>query len=190
MIQQHTNFSSTSAVALYKTMNSFLVAIGGWKITVTLDQSAWRILLRHDFPIDDGSRDKSIQFVFERWEMICGVQRAAGGGKMADGGPDERQCIGSINRALKRYGSTCNHVKRPPSDGCVRAVIRHEIEEGDTLQGLALKYGTTVRRPLSRCTHLSFLGTLHFQTLVFFSFVMQGLIKRTKRGQYLQNLAE
>lgn len=71
--------------------------------------------------------------------------RRAGGGKMADGGPDERQCIGSINRALKRYGSTCNHVKRPPSDGCVRAVIRHEIEEGDTLQGLALKYGTTVR---------------------------------------------
>lgn len=80
------------------------------------------------------------------------LRRAAGGGKMADGGPDERQCIGSINRALKRYGSTCNHVKRPPSDGCVRAVIRHEIEEGDTLQGLALKYGTTVRRPLSRCT--------------------------------------
>jgi LysM domain len=76
---------------------------------------------------------------------------------MADGAPDERQCIGSINRALKRYGSTCNHVKRLPSDGCVRAVIRHEIEEGDTLQGLALKYGTTVRQ-LSRREPFNFLG--------------------------------
>jgi hypothetical protein len=71
---------------------------------------------------------------------------------MADGGPDERQCIGSINRSLKRYGSTCNHVKRPSLDNGQYAIVRHDVEEGDTLQGLALKYGTTVRRTPNHMT--------------------------------------
>ncbi|XP_059474755.1 lysM and putative peptidoglycan-binding domain-containing protein 1 [Neocloeon triangulifer] len=62
---------------------------------------------------------------------------------MAEGGLDERQSNGSINRALKRYGSTSNHVMRSPEN---MNTIQHEIEEGDTLQGLALKYGTTMEQ--------------------------------------------
>lgn len=48
----------------------------------------------------------------------------------------------SIARSLKKYGSTCNHVRNITND----ALIRHEIEKTDTLQGIALKYECTVSR--------------------------------------------
>lgn len=51
---------------------------------------------------------------------------------------DERVSIRESARPLKKYGSTCNHMKRNEE------YIKHVMCKGDTLQGLALKYGVTV----------------------------------------------
>lgn len=51
---------------------------------------------------------------------------------------NEKQSIRESGRSLKKYGSTCNHVRN--SD----ILIRHEIEKNDTLQGISLKYGCSV----------------------------------------------
>lgn len=52
----------------------------------------------------------------------------------------EKQSIRESARSLKKYGSTCcNHNVRSNE-----ALIRHDIERTDTLQGIALKYGCTV----------------------------------------------
>lgn len=50
----------------------------------------------------------------------------------------ERQSIRESARQLKKYGSTCNHVRNN------EYLIRHNLEQTDTLQGIALKYGCTV----------------------------------------------
>lgn len=50
----------------------------------------------------------------------------------------ERQSIRESARQLKKYGSTCNHVRNN------EYFIRHNLEQTDTLQGIALKYGCTV----------------------------------------------
>lgn len=55
---------------------------------------------------------------------------------------NEKQSIRESARSLKKYGSTCNHVRND------EVLIRHEIEKTDTLQGIALKYGCTVSRSL------------------------------------------
>lgn len=52
---------------------------------------------------------------------------------------DERVSIRESARPLKKYGSTCNHIKRNEE------YIKHVMSKGDTLQGIALKYGVTVR---------------------------------------------
>lgn len=52
---------------------------------------------------------------------------------------NERQSIRDSARQLKKYGSTCNHVRNND------VYIRHELDPSDTLQGIALKYGCTVR---------------------------------------------
>lgn len=51
---------------------------------------------------------------------------------------DERISIRESARPLKKYGSTCNHMKRNEE------YIKHVMAKGDTLQGIALKYGVTV----------------------------------------------
>lgn len=51
---------------------------------------------------------------------------------------NERQSIRDSARQLKKYGSTCNHVRNN------EYLIRHNLQETDTLQGIALKYGCTV----------------------------------------------
>lgn len=51
---------------------------------------------------------------------------------------NERQSIRDSARQLKKYGSTCNHVRNN------EYLIRHNLEQTDTLQGIALKYGCTV----------------------------------------------
>lgn len=51
---------------------------------------------------------------------------------------DERVSIRESARPLKKYGSTCNHMKRHEE------YIKHVMAKGDTLQGIALKYGVTV----------------------------------------------
>lgn len=50
----------------------------------------------------------------------------------------EKLSIRSSARSLKKYGSTSSHVKQPVN------VIKHAVQTGDTLQGLALRYGVTV----------------------------------------------
>lgn len=50
----------------------------------------------------------------------------------------EKHSIRESARSLKKYGSTCNHVRNE------LLLIRHELEKTDTLQGIALKYGCTV----------------------------------------------
>lgn len=51
---------------------------------------------------------------------------------------NERQSIRDSARQLKKYGSTCNHVRNH------EYLIRHNLDQSDTLQGIALKYGCTV----------------------------------------------
>lgn len=51
---------------------------------------------------------------------------------------NEKQSIRDSGRSLKKYGSTCNHVR------INEVLIRHEIEKDETLAGIALKYGCTV----------------------------------------------
>ncbi|CAG9136620.1 unnamed protein product [Plutella xylostella] len=53
---------------------------------------------------------------------------------------DERVSIRESARPLKKYGSTCNHMKRNEE------YIKHVMARGDTLQGLALKYGVTTEK--------------------------------------------
>lgn len=50
---------------------------------------------------------------------------------------NEKKSIRESARSLKKYGSTCNHVRN-------EVLIRHELEKTDTLQGISLKYGCTV----------------------------------------------
>lgn len=56
---------------------------------------------------------------------------------------NERQSIRDSARQLKKYGSTCNHVRNND------VFIRHDLDQSDTLQGIALKYGCTVRKSIS-----------------------------------------
>lgn len=52
---------------------------------------------------------------------------------------EERRCIRDTGRALKKYGSTAKHMTRTES------LVKHTVCPTDTLQGIALKYGVTVR---------------------------------------------
>ncbi|KAG4074267.1 hypothetical protein HA402_008676 [Bradysia odoriphaga] len=52
----------------------------------------------------------------------------------------EKHSIRESARSLKKYGSTCNHVRNE------LLLIRHELEKTDTLQGIALKYGCTTEQ--------------------------------------------
>lgn len=55
---------------------------------------------------------------------------------MADMNSGEKLLISG--KPLRRYGSTCNHVKKQ------EFFITHDVQKTDTLQGLALKYNTSV----------------------------------------------
>ncbi|XP_055379324.1 lysM and putative peptidoglycan-binding domain-containing protein 1 isoform X2 [Condylostylus longicornis] len=55
---------------------------------------------------------------------------------------NEKQSIRDSARSLKKYGSTCNHIRNSSSE----VLIRHEIEKTDTLQGISLKYGCTMEQ--------------------------------------------
>ncbi|XP_071451110.1 lysM and putative peptidoglycan-binding domain-containing protein 1 [Hetaerina americana] len=59
---------------------------------------------------------------------------------MADGGREEKRYIGGFAKSLKKYGSTCNHMK--PQE----RLIKHTVSKSDTLQGIALKYGVTMEQ--------------------------------------------
>ncbi|PSN55169.1 hypothetical protein C0J52_00594 [Blattella germanica] len=59
---------------------------------------------------------------------------------MADGQREERRSIRDSAKSLKKYGSTCNHFKRQEH------YLKHVVVEGETLQGIALKYGVTMEQ--------------------------------------------
>lgn len=65
---------------------------------------------------------------------------------------NEKQSIRDSARQLKKYGSTCNHVRN------TEQLIRHELQKTDTLQGIALKYGCTVRKWPTSTYWLIFIG--------------------------------
>jgi hypothetical protein len=56
---------------------------------------------------------------------------------------EERRCIRDTGRTLKKYGSTAKHITRTES------LVKHTVSPTDTLQGIALKYGVTVRPVLA-----------------------------------------
>lgn len=74
---------------------------------------------------------------------------------MADGKKEEKRSIRDSTKSLKKYGSTCNHFKRQDH------FVKHTVVEGETLQGIALKYGVTVSihhifvEPSKNCTLLT-----------------------------------
>lgn len=59
---------------------------------------------------------------------------------MADGKKEEKRSIRDSAKSLKKYGSTCNHFKRQDH------FVKHAVVEGETLQGIALKYGVTMEQ--------------------------------------------
>ncbi|XP_023706078.1 lysM and putative peptidoglycan-binding domain-containing protein 2 isoform X2 [Cryptotermes secundus] len=59
---------------------------------------------------------------------------------MADGKKEEKRSIRDSTKSLKKYGSTCNHFKRQDH------FVKHTVVEGETLQGIALKYGVTMEQ--------------------------------------------
>ncbi|GFG28639.1 hypothetical protein Cfor_06572 [Coptotermes formosanus] len=66
---------------------------------------------------------------------------------MADGQKEERRSIRDSAKSLKKYGSTCNHFKRQDH------FVKHYVLEGETMQGIALKYGVTMEQ-IRRVNHL------------------------------------
>lgn len=60
------------------------------------------------------------------------------GNNMAAGGGEEKTSISEIAKSHRKYGSTSNHMKRN------EVLMKHIVRPGETLQGLALKYGVTV----------------------------------------------
>lgn len=65
-----------------------------------------------------------------------------GGGEM-----EERMSIRDSSKSLKKYGSTARHMTRNEN------LIKHLVSANDTLQGIALKYGVTVRKLLITYAH-------------------------------------
>jgi hypothetical protein len=63
-----------------------------------------------------------------------------GGAEMAFNGGDERIAFGPMAKGQKKYGATSSRLKR-----CNEHVMVYNVQRGDTLAGLAIKFGVTVR---------------------------------------------
>lgn len=57
---------------------------------------------------------------------------------MAEGGGEEKQFIGKLLQKGTKYGTNSRLTQKSS------VYIKHKIIKGDTLQGISLKYGTTV----------------------------------------------
>ena len=57
---------------------------------------------------------------------------------MADGGGGERQFLGNFVKNKTKYGTTTKPMPK------FKNYVKHLISKGDTLMGIALKYGATV----------------------------------------------
>ncbi|XP_064645177.1 lysM and putative peptidoglycan-binding domain-containing protein 2-like isoform X1 [Lineus longissimus] len=66
---------------------------------------------------------------------------------MAEGGRSEKSLLGKFANNQRKYGSTTNSTRRNET------YIQHKLVEGDTLQGLALKYGVTME-DIKRCNKM------------------------------------
>lgn len=64
-----------------------------------------------------------------------------GGADMAfnSGGGDERIAFGPMAKGQKKYGATSSRSKKNEQ------VVVYNVQMGDTLQGIAIKFGVTVR---------------------------------------------
>ena len=60
--------------------------------------------------------------------------------KMADGGQTERQGLGKSLQSQTKYGTVSKLMCTNES------FIKHIVRNGETLQGIALKYGCTVSK--------------------------------------------
>uniref|UniRef100_A0A182MS72 LysM domain-containing protein n=1 Tax=Anopheles culicifacies TaxID=139723 RepID=A0A182MS72_9DIPT len=58
----------------------------------------------------------------------------------------EKQSIRDSARSLKKYGSISGGSRSPAALHPTDALIRHDVERTDTLQGLALKYGCSMEQ--------------------------------------------
>ena len=58
--------------------------------------------------------------------------------KMNNDGEEKTAFVKSFNKSQKKYGTT----KSSYTQKC--HIVRHQVARGDTLQGLALRYNTTV----------------------------------------------
>ncbi len=65
---------------------------------------------------------------------------------MAEGGRSERESLGSFSGGHRKYGST-SQVKQTNE-----TYMKHIVKPGETLQGIALKYGKTVSNSCQYCT--------------------------------------
>ncbi|KAL3219175.1 hypothetical protein MRX96_030624 [Rhipicephalus microplus] len=66
---------------------------------------------------------------------------------MSASGGNETALLGSFARKQVKYGSTCKYVSRSSK------TIKHVVQPGDTLQGIALRYGVTTEE-LKRANRL------------------------------------
>lgn len=85
---------------------------------------------------------------YELSSLLEGLTMERNGAEM-----EERRCIRDTGRTLKKYGSTAKHTTRTES------LAKHTVCPTDTLQGIALKYGVTVKT--SR-THKHLVCSFHF----------------------------
>jgi len=61
-----------------------------------------------------------------------------GGAEMAFNGVDERIAFGTMAKGQKKYGSTSSRLRRNEH------VVVYNVQRGDTLAGIAIKFGVTV----------------------------------------------
>lgn len=84
----------------------------------------------------------TISAVMKNIEMItmCIVSRDILPSKMADGSREtESQLLGKFVEKQTKYGTTTRLVAKSS------LVVKHKVCQSDTLMGIALKYGSTVR---------------------------------------------
>ncbi|KAL1419826.1 hypothetical protein MTO96_004734 [Rhipicephalus appendiculatus] len=76
---------------------------------------------------------------------------------MSASGGNETALLGSFARKQVKYGSTCKYVSRSSK------TIKHVVQPGDTLQGIALRYGVTTEE-LKRANRLWTSDSLFLRT--------------------------
>ena len=66
---------------------------------------------------------------------------------VSDGQTDERTSFVRTAKAQRKYGSTNTIMNEPSLKYQPDSFVRHRVQPGDTLQGIALRYKTSVNPP-------------------------------------------